>query len=65
MKLTRGSATRSGLHVALSREDGAASDAEVAAAPAGAPPPAQAAPRAGTPIGAPAALAAALEERAG
>ena len=64
VKLTRGSAPRSGLHVALSREDGAASDAEIAAPPARAPP-AQAAPRAGAPIGAPAALAAALEERAG
>ncbi|HSD22461.1 MAG TPA: hypothetical protein VLC54_20595, partial [Anaeromyxobacter sp.] len=39
VKLTRGTSPRSGLHVALSREDGAASDAEIAAARPGAAPP--------------------------
>ena len=66
VKLTRGTSPRSGLHVALSREDGAASDAEIAAArPGAAPPQAPAPPRAGAPVGAPAALAAALEPEAG
>jgi hypothetical protein len=65
VKLTRGASPRSGLHLALSREDGAASDAEIAAARPGAPPAALAPPRAGTPVGGPRALAAALEPEAG
>lgn len=65
VKLTRGPSSRSGLHVALTREDGAPSDAAFTPAAPGAAPRTPAPPSAGPPVGAPDGLAAALAPAGG